>query len=62
MEKYDYDTFDQAEFVPTIKAIEVRLRKLGCTKDQVRLHVEQVTLGRQVPERPPKRSRRKRRI
>jgi hypothetical protein len=61
MEKYEHDTFDQTELLPTIKAIEVRLRKLGCTKDQVRFHLDQVTLGRQAPEQP-KRKRRKQRI
>jgi hypothetical protein len=61
MENYEHDTFDQVELLPTIKAIEVQLRKLGCTRDQVRLHVEQVTLGRQAPEQP-KRKRRKSRI
>jgi hypothetical protein len=61
MEKYEHDTFDQVELLPTIEEIELRLRKLGCTKNQVRFHLEQVTLGRQTPEQP-KRKRRKQRI
>jgi hypothetical protein len=58
MENYDREP-EQAELLPTIKEIEVRLRKLGCTREQVRHHVDQVTVGRQIPERP-KRKHRKR--
>ena len=42
MEQYD-DTFEAAEAAPPIKEIEKRLRKLGCTKEQVRRHIEHVT-------------------
>ena len=54
MEQYD-DTFEPADDVPTIKEIEKRLRRLGCTKEQVSHHLEQVTKGRTKPA--PKRSR-----
>ena len=41
MEQYD-DTFEAEEAPPpNIKEIEKRLRKLGCTKEQVRRHLEQ---------------------
>jgi hypothetical protein len=33
MEQYD-DTFESSEATPSIKQIEKRLRKLGCTKDR----------------------------
>jgi hypothetical protein len=46
--KYD-DTFESSETSPTIKEIEKRLRKLGCTKEQVSRHVEQVTKSRTQP-------------
>ena len=46
MEQYD-DTFEADEVPPpSIKEIEKRLRKLGCTKEQVRRHVEHVTKSR----------------
>jgi len=48
MEQYD-DTFETAEAVPPIKEIEKRLRKLGCTKEQVRRHIEHVTQSRSEP-------------
>ena len=54
MEQYD-DTFEPADNVPTIKEIEERLRRLGCTKEQVSRHLEQVTKGRTNPA--PKRSK-----
>ena len=44
MEQYD-DTFEAAEAAP----IEKRLRKLGCTKEQVRRHIEHVTTSRTEP-------------
>ena len=31
---------------PTIEEIERRLRKLGCTKEQVRRHLDQVAMSR----------------
>jgi hypothetical protein len=46
MEQHDQDAFDDLETLPTIKEIEKRLRKLGCTKEQVRRHVEQVAMSR----------------
>jgi hypothetical protein len=56
MEQYDeLDTFEkvdswptvkQAESLPTIEEIERRLRKLGCTKEQVKRHLDQVTMSR----------------
>jgi hypothetical protein len=46
MEQYD-DTFEADEAPPpSIKEIEKRLRKLGCTKEQVRRHIEHVTQSR----------------
>ena len=56
MEQYD-DTFENAESLPTIKEIEKRLRKLGCTKEQVSHHLEQVTKGRTQPTKQQKRSK-----
>jgi hypothetical protein len=50
MEQYD-DTFENVETSPTIKEIEKRLRKLGCTKEQVKRHLEQVTKSRTEPVR-----------
>ena len=38
MEQYD-DTFETVDAPPTIKEIEKRLRKLGCTKEQVSRHL-----------------------
>ena len=47
MEQYDeLDTFEDAESWPTIEEIERRLRKLGCTKEQVRRHLDQVATSR----------------
>ena len=47
MEQYDeLDTFENAESWPTIEEIERRLRKLGCTKEQVRRHLDQVATSR----------------
>ena len=47
MEEYDeLDTFEKVETWPTIEEIERRLRKLGCTKEQVKRHLDQVALSR----------------
>ena len=47
MEQYDEsDTFEKVESWPTIEEIERRLRKLGCTKEQVRRHLDQVAMSR----------------
>ncbi len=47
MEQYDeLDTFEKVESWPTIEEIERRLRKLGCTKEQVRRHLDQVEMSR----------------
>ena len=55
MEQYDeLDTFEKVESQrtikveswPTIEEIERRLRKLGCTKEQVRRHLDQVAISR----------------
>jgi hypothetical protein len=47
MEEYDeLDTFEKVESWPTIEEIERRLRKLGCTKEQVRRHLDQVAMSR----------------
>ena len=43
MEQYDeLDTFENVDSWPTIEEIARRLRKLGCTKEQVRRHLDQV--------------------
>jgi hypothetical protein len=54
MEEYnELDTFEKVESrptkvesLPTIEEIERRLRKLGCTKEQVRRHLDQVAMSR----------------
>ena len=47
MEQYDEsNTFEKVESGPTIEEIERRLRKLGCTKEQVRRHLDQVAMSR----------------
>ena len=48
MEQYD-DTFETVDARPSIKEIEKRLRKLGCTKEQVSHHLDQVTKSRTAP-------------
>jgi hypothetical protein len=48
MEQYD-DTFETVDAPPSIKEIEKRLRKLGCTKEQVSRHLDQVTKSRTAP-------------
>ena len=48
MDQYD-DRLEAAEAAPPIKEIEKRLRKLGCTKEQVRRHIEHVTRSRSEP-------------
>ena len=47
------DTFEKVESWPTkveswptIEEIERRLRKLGCTKEQVKRHLDQVAMSR----------------
>jgi hypothetical protein len=60
MEQYDeLDTFEQVESWPTIEEIERRLRKLGCTKEQVRRHLDQVAMSRDeaTREKPNTRSK-----
>jgi hypothetical protein len=67
MEKYDeFDTFEKVEGWPTkveswpsIEEIERRLRKLGCTKEQVRRHLDQVAMSRieAAREKPKPRSK-----
>ena len=47
MEQYDeLDTFENVDSWPTIEEIARRLRKLGCTKEQVRRHLDQVATSR----------------
>ena len=47
MEQYDeLDTFENVESWPTIEEIERRLRKLGCTQEQMRRHLDQVATSR----------------
>ena len=68
MEEYDeLDTFEKVdgsstkkvESWPTIEEIERRLRKLGCTKEQVRRHLDQVAISRieAAREKPNPRSK-----
>jgi hypothetical protein len=60
MEQYDeLDTFENIESWPTIEEIERRLRKLGCTKEQVRRHLDQVAMSRDeaTREKPNTRSK-----
>jgi predicted transcriptional regulator len=65
MEQYDeLDTFEKVESWPakieswpTIEEIERRLRKLGCTKEQVRRHVDQVAMSRIEAAKPKPRSK-----
>ena len=65
MEQYDdFDTFEKAESGPTrveswptIEEIERRLRKLGCTKEQVRRHLDQVVMSRIEAASPKPRSK-----
>jgi hypothetical protein len=67
MEEYDeLDTFEKVESWPTkveswptIEEIERRLRKLGCTKEQVRRHLDQVAMSRieAAREKPKPRSK-----
>ena len=56
MEQYD-DSFDNVETAPTVKEIEKRLRKLGCTKEQVSRHLDQVTKSRTQPTKQQKGSK-----
>ena len=67
MEEYDeLNTFEKGESWPTkveswptIEEIERRLRKLGCTKEQVRRHLDQVAMSRiqAAREKPQPRSK-----
>jgi len=65
MEQYDeFDTFEKVESGPTrveswptIEEIERRLRKLGCTKEQVRRHLDQVAMSRIEAAKPKPRSK-----
>jgi hypothetical protein len=65
MEEYHgLDTFEKveswptkAESWPTIEEIERRLRKLGCTKEQVRRHLDQVAMSRIEAAKPKPRSK-----
>jgi hypothetical protein len=65
MEEYDeLDTFEKVESWPTkveswptIEEIERHLRKLGCTKEQVRRHVDLVAMSRIEAAKPKPRSK-----
>jgi hypothetical protein len=61
MEEYDeLDTFEKVESwptkkvesLPTIEEIERHLQKLGCTKEQVRRHLDQVVMSRVEAAKP----------
>ena len=66
MEEYDeIDTFEKVErwptkveSWPTIEEIERHLRKLGCTKEQVTRHLEQVAMSRIEAAKEKPRSKR----
>jgi hypothetical protein len=66
MEQYDeFDTFEKVESWPakieswpTIEEIERRLRKLGCTREQVRRHLDQVAMSRIEAAKEKPRSKR----
>jgi hypothetical protein len=45
-EHNEFETSETVESWPTIEEIERRLRKLGCTKEQVRRHLDQVSMSR----------------
>jgi len=62
MEQHNNDIFDTVETLPTIEEIGKRLRKLGCTKEQVRRHMDQVAMSRTeaAQEKTQKTSHRKR--
>ena len=50
MEQYEepdrLNALEKVESWPTIEQIERHLRKLGCTKEQVRRHLDQVAMSR----------------
>jgi hypothetical protein len=62
MERYDeLDAFEKVESGPTrverwptIEEIERRLRKLGCTKEQVTRHLDQVAMSRVAAKAKPR--------
>ena len=56
MEHYD-DSFENLDALPTVKEIEQRLRTLGCTKEQISRHLNQVAKSRIQPaeQKPTKR-------
>jgi hypothetical protein len=57
MAHYD-DSFDNSDALPTIKEIEQRLRTLGCTKEQISRHLDQVAKSRVHPaEQKPSKHR-----
>jgi hypothetical protein len=45
---YD-DSFENSDALPTFKEIEQRLRTLGCTKEQISRHLDQVAKSRTQP-------------
>src|SRR5262249_17020441 len=45
MDQYD-DTFESEDNSPTVEEIEKRLRKLGCTEEQVSRHLDLLTRSR----------------
>ena len=59
MEQYELDTFEKVESWPTMEDIELHLRKLGCTKEQVKRHLDQVAMSRIEAARDKPRSKRR---
>jgi hypothetical protein len=66
MEKYDepdrLNTSEKVESWPSIEQIERRLRKLGCTKEQVKRHLDQVAMSRTEPPKEKQRTPRTRSV
>ena len=55
MEHYD-DSFENSYALPTVKEIGQRLRTLGCTKEQISRHLDQVAKSQTqlAEQKPPK--------
>jgi hypothetical protein len=60
--QYNNHTVENAATSPSIKEIEKRLRKLRCTKEQVRRHVDQLAMSRTVPTKERRRKSRPKRF
>ena len=57
MEHYD-DSLESSDALPSVNEIEQRLRTLGCTKEQISRHLDQVAKSRTQPaEQKPSKHR-----